>query len=450
MMKFRIKKGLDLPIVGAPQEGLDLSKETKRIAVLGADFVGMKPTMQVKVGDDVQTGQVLFTCKKNLGLRFTSPGAGKVVAINRGAKRLFQSIEIELSKEEENISFSNYISKAASEYTSDELRKLLIEAGEWKSLRQRPFEKVADVTATPEDLFITATDTNPLAPNPDFVIGQFQEDFKAGLEALSKLPKNKTYLCTGLNSKIEAKASGIETASFSGPHPAGNVGTHIHFISPVNPNKIVWHIGYQDVISIGRLVLTGKLLTDSVITLAGPLALNPRYLKVRKGAKISDVTSGEVKEGLPLRAISGSVFNGHIASGPFDFLGAYSKQISLIEEDTKREFMGWQAPGLNKFSIRNTFVSKLIPGKKFKFGSSTHGSLRAIVPTGAFEKVMPLDILPTQLLRALSAENTDEAQDLGCLELAEEDMALMTFVSPGKNDFGPILRKNLNTIEREG
>lgn len=447
-MKFRIKKGLKLPITGEPQESLDLSKESKQIAVLGTDFVGMKPTMQVKVGDDVKTGQVLFSCKKNIGLMFTSPGAGKVTALNRGDKRAFQSVVIELAKEEASVSFSTYISKSANEYTASEITKLLIESGEWKSLRQRPFEKVADVTVTPEDLFITATDTNPLAPNPEFVIGQYQDEFKAGVEVLSKLPKNKTYLCKTAGSKIEA--NGVDVAEFSGPHPAGNAGTHIHFLSPVNPGKIVWHIGYQDVIAVGRLVLTGKLLTDSVITIAGPLASNPRYIKVRKGAKVSELLTGEVKEGTPLRAVAGSVFNGHIATGAFDFLGTYTKQISLIEEDTKREFMGWQAPGFNKFSIRNTFFSKLIPGKKFDLGSSTHGSVRAMVPTGAFEKVMPLDILPTQLLRALASDDTDQAQDLGCLELGEEDMALMTFVAPGKVDFGPMLRKNLNTIESEG
>ncbi len=447
-MKFSIKKGLKLPISGEPQESLDLSKESKKIAVIGADFIGMKPTMQVKVGDDVKIGQPLFSCKKNIGLIFTSPGAGKVVAVNRGARRLFQSVEIELSKEEESVTFATHVAKPAKDYTADEVTKLLIESGEWKGLIQRPFAKVADVTLKPEALFITASDTNPLAPNPDFVIGQFKDEFKAGVEALSKLSKGKTYVCKMKGSSVEAH--GAELAEFSGPHPAGNAGTHIHFIDPVNPNKIVWHIDYQDVIAVGRLVLTGTLLTDRMITIGGPLASSPRYLKVRKGAQVSELISGEAKEGKPLRVVAGSVFNGHKAEGSFDFLGAYTNQITLIEEDDKRELLGWHSPGFDKFSIRNTFLSKLIPGKTFDLGSSTHGSLRAMVPTGAFEKVMPMDILPTQLLRALASNDTDQAQDLGCLELAEEDIALLTFASPGKVDFGPLLRQNLDTIEREG
>ncbi len=447
-MKFCIKKGLKLPISGEPQESLDLSKEFKKIAIIGSDFIGMKPTMQVQVGDDVRIGEPLFSCKKNIGLVFTSPAAGKVTAINRGDRRLFQSVEIQLSKQEEAVSFKTYISKPVKDYTSEEITKLLIESGEWKGLIQRPFGKVADVAAKPESLFITVIDTNPLAPKPEFVVGQFQDEFKAGIQALSKLSKNKTYFCKSVGSNL--KGYGTDIAEFSGPHPAGNPGTHIHFINPVNPTRLVWHIGYQDVIAVGRLILTGSLLTDKMITIGGPLASNPRYLKVRKGAQISELISGEAKEGRALRAISGSVFNGHKAEGAFDYLGAYSNQITLIKEDDKREFLGWHSPGFNKFSIRNTFLSKFIPGKVFNLGSSTHGSVRAMVPTGAFEKVMPLDILPTQLLRALASNDTNQAQDLGCLELTEEDMALLTFASPGKVDFGLMLRKNLNIIEVEG
>ncbi len=447
-MKFYIKKGLKLPISGEPQESLDLSKESKKIAIIGSDFIGMKPTMRVKIGEDVKIGQPLFSCKKNIGLVFTSLAAGRVIAINRGHRRLFQSMEIQLSKKEEALFFKTYISKPVKDYTTEEVKRLLIESGEWKGLIQRPFGKVADVVAKPESLFITVMDTNPLAPKPEFVVGQFQDEFKAGVEVLSKLSKNKTYVCKALGSSL--KDYGVDVAEFSGPHPAGNPGTHIHFIDPVNPTKVVWHIGYQDVIAVGRLFLTGGLLTDKMITIGGPLASNPRYLKVRKGAQISELISGEVKGGKALRVISGSLFNGHKAEGVFDYLGAYSNQIILIQEDNKREFLGWHSPGFNKFSIRNTFLSKLIPGKVFDLGSSTHGSVRAMVPTGAFEKVMPLDILPTQLLRALASNDTDQAQDLGCLELIEEDMALLTFASPGKVDFGIMLRKNLSTIEREG
>lgn len=450
-MKFKITKGLDLPISGEPKEALDLSKKSTKVAVIGTDFIGMKPSMNVAEGDMVKLGQPLFACKKNEGLIFTSPAGGKVLRINRGEKRLFQSLEIEIAADEEAVSFENFIVKSPLDYTKEETQKLLLESGEWKYLRQRPYDKVATVGQSPEALFITAIDTNPLAPKPQFVIEQFKEEFKAGVDVLSKLSKKRTYVCVAPDSRIDFFSTAeIRKVEFEGAHPAGLAGTHIHMLDPVNPTKMVWHIGYQDVIAIGRLFLTGTLLTDKIISIGGPLASNPRYLKVRRGANVVDLVEGETQKGTPLRIVSGSVFHGHKAEGPFAYLGAYSNQITIIEEDDKRVLLGWHSPGLNRFSIKPIYISKLMPWKKFNLGSSTHGSPRAMVPTGNFEAVMPLDILPTQLLRALESNDTDSAQDLGALELAEEDMALMTFVSTGKTDFGPVLRRNLETIEREG
>ena len=450
-MKFRIKKGLDLPILGEPKEALDLSKKSKKAALIGLNFTGMKPSMLVAEGDSVKIGQPLFACKKNEGMVYTSPAGGKVLKINRGAKRAFQSIEIEISENEEQVKFENFLSKAPLDYTKEEVEKLLLESGEWKGLRERPFEKVASVGEQPHSIFVTATDTNPLAPNPVFVIDQFKDEFKAGVDVLSKLTEGRTYVCMNPGARIDFYATPeIRKVEFEGVHPAGNVGTHIHMLDPVNPNKKVWHVGYQDVIAVGRLFLKGEILTDKIISLGGPVVSSPRYLKVRRGANISELLEGETTKGVDLRIVSGSVFNGLKAEGVFDYLGAYDNQVTVIEEDTKRELLGWHSPGFNRFSTKNIYVSKLFKGKKFDLGSSTHGSPRAMVPTGNFETVMPLDILPTQLLRALESNDTDLAQDLGCLELAEEDLALLTFVSPGKTDFGPVLRRNLETIEREG
>ena len=451
-MDFKIKKGLNLPIIGAPKEELDLSKNSKSVALVGFDYIGMKPTMNVKEGDAVRVGQKLFECKKNNGLVFTSQAAGKVIQINRGEKRVFQSMVIELSSDQDHVNFSNYRAKGASSYTAKEMRALLVESGEWKHLRQRPYEKVAQVGGEASSVFVTAIDTNPLAPNPIFVIKQFEKEFEEGLLALSKLPKGKTYLCIEKGAEISASSlSEIETVTFSGVHPAGNPGTHIHFVDPVHIDKVVWHIGYQDVIAIGHLVLTGELMTDKVISLAGPVVKNPRYVKVKRGARLSDIVEGEVKGGFTVRVISGSVFNGRKSDqGPFDFLGNYANQVSIIEEDTKRELLGWHSPGFDKFSLKGIYVSSLNPSKKFSFTSSTNGSKRAMVPIESFEKVMPLDILPTQLLRALEARDTDSAVDLGALELAEEDLALVTFAAPGKVDFPKVLRENLIEIEREG
>lgn len=450
-MDFKIKKGLDLPITGTPKEELDLSKNIKTIAVVGPDYIGMKPTMAVQVGDHVKAGQKLFSCKKNEGLVFTSPVAGQVKALNRGEKRAFQSVVIEISGTERE-TFSKHKSNEASSYSSEEMRALLIESGEWKHLRQRPFEKVAQVDGEASSVFVTAIDTNPLSPNPAFIISQFEKEFSEGLKALSKLPKGKTYLCVEKKTEISAKSlSEVETVTFSGVHPAGNPGTHIHFVDPVHMDKAVWHVGYQDVIAIGHLILTGELMSDKVIALAGPMVKNPRYLKVKRGACMSEVTQGELKEEFSHRVISGSVFNGRKSDqGAFDYLGNFTNQISVIEEDTKRELLGWHSPGFNKFSLKGIYVSALSPSKRFDFTSNTNGSKRAMVPIESFEKVMPMDILPTQLLRAIESRDTDAAIELGALELAEEDLALVTFAAPGKVDFPSVLRENLDMIEKEG
>ena len=448
---FHLKQGLDLPLAGHPSQFIDNSRfdKTSKVAVTGADYIGMKPTMTVKEGDTVKIGQVLFSCKKNIGLQFTSPGAGKVVSINRGDKRVFQTVVVELAQNEEHQEFKSYLKKSVQDYSSSELRALLIESGAWTSIRQRPFDKVADVDQTPAAIFITAVDTHPHAPTPDIIIEERLEDFHAGSIALSKLTEGSTYICHGATRHWALPAGDkIQAAGFEGPHPAGNVSTHMHFLDPVNPGKIAWHVGYQDVIAIGHLLRTGQLDISRIVSVAGPMAKKPRNIKVRRGACLDEVIAGEVEGGS--RVISGSVLHGRKSEGAFCFLGHYANQISAIEEDNKRELLGWHSPGFDRFSAKNIYVSKLMPWKLFKLGSNTNGSPRAIVPTGEFEDMTPWDILATPLLKALASKDTDLAQDLGCLELAEEDMALYTFVSSGKIDFGPILRDNLTTIEKEG
>jgi Na+-transporting NADH:ubiquinone oxidoreductase subunit A len=236
---------------------------------------------------------------------------------------------------------------------------------------------------------------------------------------------------------------------FSGVHPAGNAGTHIHFLDPANDSKQVWSISYQDIIAIGKLFTTGELSVERIFSIAGPMVKNPRLVKSRLGANITDLLAGELKSG-GNRCISGSVFGGRTARNTVDYVGRYAQQVSVLEETTEREFMGWLSPGANKFSVMNIYISKLFSGKLFNFTTTTNGSDRAMVPIGTYEKIMPLDILPTQLLRALIVGDTEQAQLLGCLELDEEDLALCTFVCPGKYEYGPILRDNLTRIEKEG
>lgn len=446
---IKIKKGLDVPLVGAPEQKIADGVKIKTVGILSDDYVGMKPTFLVKEGDQVKKGQRLFEDKKTPGVFFTAPAAGIVKTINRGERRVFQSLLIDVTGDEQ-VQFQSFKNKAVSSLTDAEVRALLQEAGLWTALRTRPFSKTPAVDAKVQTLFVTAMDTHPHAVDADVIIAEAMSDFKAGVEALSKLVTT-TFVCTKPGSKVDVSGlSGVKHETFSGPHPAGNVGTHIHYLAPVSANKSVWHIGYQDVIAVGKLFSSGKLQSERVVSLAGPAAMKPRLVRTVLGASLVELTQGEARNGSEVRIVSGSVLGGRKAAGPYCYLGRFHTQISLLKEGREREFLGWHSPGLNKFSLKSVFLSKLIPGKKFDMTTTTSGSHRSVVPIGSYEAVMPGDFLPTQLLRYLLSKNTDRAVELGALELDEEDLALCTFVDPCKNEFGPILRANLNLIEKEG
>ena len=445
----KIKKGLTLPITGDPEQVISESNIPKRVAVLGDDYTGMKPTMEVKVGDRVKLGQVLFSDKKMPAVKYTSPGAGKVIEINRGEKRHFLSVVIELDGNEE-ITFQSYSETKLDSLTRKEIVDQLLDSGLWTSLRARPFSRVANPDVQPHSIFITAMDTNPLAPDVDKIIEGNKPNFITGLKILSKLTDGKLFLCKSPAANIPVNGvDRLNIEEFDGPHPAGNVGTHIHFLDPVGRNKTIWHISAQDVISVGILFSTGKLNTERIVSLAGPGVKNPRLIRTRMGAAISDIVEGELNEG-DNRVISGSVFMGHSAEGPVNYLGRYHQQISVLVEWRDRKFFGWLSLGSNLFSVKRILISSLTPKKKFNFTTALQGGKRAIVPSGSYEKVMPLDILPTYLLRALAVSDVEESEALGCLELDEEDLSLCTFVCPSKIDHGINLRRTLTIIEKEG
>ena len=447
---IRIKKGLDLPITGLPEQKITEKKEVKRVALIGDDYIGMKPSFAVKVGERVKIGQLLFTDKKIEGIRFTSPACGKILEINRGDRRAFQSIVIGVEGND-SVSFSSFEKRNPKDLKEAQIKKLLLESGLWTALRKRPFGGSADPKKQPHALFITAMDSHPLAPNPLLAISKNPDEFKAGLHVLAKLSPEKIYLCHAFRDKIPTvDLPMLKRQAFSGPHPAGNVGTHIHFLHPVGQNRMVWHINYRDVIAFGYLFLYGRIFTEETISLAGPRAKRPRLVTTQSGASLSELCEGETDGTGEFRRVSGSLLGGRTGWGPFDYLGRHHHQVSLISEGRTRQFLGWQSPGLNKFSIKRVFLSSFFSKKKFPFTSSCNGSLRSIVPIGSYEKVMPLDILPTFLLRAIEAKDLERAQDLGILELEEEDLALCSFVDPCKNDFGPRLRECLSVIEKEG
>ncbi len=448
-MQFTIKKGLDLPIMGSPKQVIENGNSVKSVAILGMDYVGMKPTMMVNEGDKVKLGQVLFSDKKNPGCLFTSPGAGVVKAINRGEKRVLQSVVIELKGKEE-VSFTKYAESKLAELTAEQVNENLLASGLWTTIRTRPYGRVATVGSKPSSIFVTAIDTNPLAADPAVIIKERSQDFANGLTVISKLTEGKVYVCKATGADVAA--SNATVAEFSGPHPAGLPSTHIHFIDPVNIDKFVWYLDYQAVMAIGALFVTGKLNVEKVVALSGPTAKNPRLLRTRVGANLSDLVAGELADDVESRVVSGSVLYGHQASDWADYLGCYSNQVSLIQEGRARELFGWTVPGKDKYSALDVYLSSRDrkTDRKFPLTTTKNGSNRAIVPVGIYETVMPMDILATPLLKSLVIGDSDQAQLLGCLELDEEDVSLFTFVDPGKHDFGPVLRANLTKIEKEG
>jgi len=447
---IKIKRGLDLPIAGEPRQDIGQGPAIRSVAILGGDYVGMKPTMEVREGDAVKKGQVIFTDKKCEGVKYTAPAAGTIKAVHRGAKRVLLSVEIEVADKEESVSFKQYSADELSGLQAAAVREQLIDSGVWTVLRTRPFGKVPVPDAMPASIFVTAMDTNPLAANPDVIIADQEQAFRDGLVVLSKLTEGPVWVCKSAQSRLPSFAAGqVREETFAGPHPAGNAGTHIHFLDPVSAKKSVWTVGYQDVIAIGKLFTTGELYTDRVVALVGPQVREPQLLRTRVGASLTELTEGRLLDG-DNRIVNGSVLNGATARGPVAFLSRTGNQVTVLREGRERELLGYLSPGINRHSVMNIYLSKLMPGKKLGMTTTTNGSERAMVPIGGYEEVMPLDILPTQLLRALVVGDTDAAQALGALELVEEDLALCTYVCVGKYEYGPILRDNLTRIELEG
>jgi Na+-transporting NADH:ubiquinone oxidoreductase subunit A len=446
---IKLKRGLEIPISGKPRQEIVDAPVARSVALVGFDYVGMKPTMEVQEGDRVKLGQLLFTDKKTEGVRYTAPASGAVSAINRGARRVLQSVVIDVEGDEAE-TFPADSASDARQLDAAAVRDRLVQSGQWTALRTRPFSKVPAADAEAAAIFVTAIDTQPLTADPAVVIAEQGEALALGLDLLAKLTDGKLYVCVAPDLDLpKGSASNIQVETFSGPHPAGLVGTHIHHLDPVGAGKSVWTIGYQDVIAIGRLFLDGRLYTSRVVALGGPQVDDPRLLRTQLGADLEALCAGQLKEGNN-RIISGSVLGGRRVQAGTSYLGRYHNQVSVLLEGTHRELLGWLSPGANKHSNLPIYLSRLMPGRLLDMTTNTNGSERAMVPVGSYEDVMPMDMLPTQLLRALIVGDTEMAQALGCLELEEEDLALCSYVCPGKYEYGPILRDNLTRIEKEG
>ncbi|UWQ10282.1 Na(+)-translocating NADH-quinone reductase subunit A [Aliiroseovarius crassostreae] len=450
MQRFLLRKGLNIPISGAPRADIENGAELRRVGILGDDYLGWKPRIPVEVGDVVGAGAPVLVNKDMPDVQVVSPVTGRISAINRGARRKLISIEIEVDESAaEPVDFSGVGDVSSPEGVVERL----CAAGLWTSFRTRPYSKTPAPDTRPAAIYVNAMDSEPLAADPALIIAEEGDAFTSGLEAVASLSDGKTYLCHSDGTSLPgADLAKVEAAAFAGPHPAGLSGTHMHFLEPPRADKTVWTISYQDVIMIGRLLLTGKYDARRVISLAGPVCKDPRLLRTVAGASMVDLAAGDLPADLPVRLISGSVLSGRAGEGESAYLGRYARQITLIEEDHKQIPMGWIRPMFAKYAVQPVLGSALwrLSGRTFPLTSNLNGGRRAMVPTGTFETLMPQDFLPTQLLRALLVMDTDQAQALGALELDEEDLGLMGFACPAKYEYGLALRDVLTKIEKEG
>ncbi len=451
--RFHIKQGLDIPVAGAPEQAIHEGPSVRRFALCGPDYPGLKPRMLVEAGDEVVLGQPLFIDKRDPAVPYTSPGSGRVVAVNRGARRRLESVVVEESESQRpgEQSFEPVTAEAIDSLPLEAVAERLRSAGLWTAFRTRPFSHVPHSDTRPHSLFVTAIDTRPLAADPRLVIEPARDAFEAGLRALARLQPQRLYLCTAPGWPFELPPlEWLRHAEFSGPHPAGLPGTHIHLLEPVGAERVAWHIAYPDVIAIGRLFTEGRIAPERVVALGGEGIERPRLVRTRQGASLTELLEGSLSCPGECRVVTGSVLCGRTAEKALSFLGRYHHQVAVIREGGDKHLFGWTGLFPRRYTAAPTLLRKTGHRRKAAFTTAQNGRYSGMIPMRAFDKVTPLDILPSPLFRALMVRDTDQAQALGCLELDEEDLALCEFLCPAKNDYGGALRINLDQIEREG
>jgi Na+-transporting NADH:ubiquinone oxidoreductase subunit A len=444
---IRIRKGLDIRLVGEAEKVLVQMDPAKVVAIKPTDFHGLIPKVLVKPGDHVKAGTPLFADKYNERVMFTSPVSGEVADVVRGEKRKVLEVRVLADAQTQ---YADHGAGDASTMNRETVIQKLLASGAWPVLRQRPFDVVADPSQTPKSIFVSCVDTNPLAPDLDFVVRNQGEDFQAGLDALAKLPSGKVNLVVGASTSAREflDAKGVVRHSISGPHPAGNVGVQIHHMDPINKGEVVWVCGVQDVLLIGRLFRTGKFDASRVVAVTGSDAKHPKYLRTLIGTPVKDLV-GDV--GPKTRIISGNVLTGDRV-GPEGTLGFYHTQVTLVPEGDEPKFFitdGWASPGFDKFSANRSFPTWLIPGKKYRMDTNQNGEERAFVMSGQYEEVFPFDIYPVHLLKAILANDIEQMEKLGLYELAPEDFALCEFVCTSKINSQSIVREGLDALKKE-
>jgi Na+-transporting NADH:ubiquinone oxidoreductase subunit A len=443
----KIKRGLNIKLAGEANKFISNLPHAETFAVRPSDFTGLSPKLLVQEGDEILAGSPLFYDKNNEAIKFSSPVSGEVVSIVRGDKRMILEVKILADRE---IKYLDHGVIEPASLSRSELIDHLLKSGVWPFIRQRPFGIVANPQVVPKSIFISAFDTNPLAPDIDFVLQGKETQFQAGLHVLQKLTDGKVHLNvhTELNSVASGNYNGVNVNKISGPHPAGNVGVQIHHIDPLNKGEHIWFVNPQDVAVIGNLFEKGIYDARKIITVAGSQIKKPAYYRVLAGCSVKNLLKdAEINAG-DNRVISGSVLSGNRIS-PEGVLGFYDSQITVIPEGNQAEFLGWLSPGLNKYSASRTFFSWLSPKKKHDLDTNLHGEERPFVVTGQYEKVFPMDIYPVQLLKSILIEDIDLMEKLGIYEVVEEDFALCEFVCTSKIKSQEIVRRGLDIIQKE-
>jgi len=449
MATFHIKKGYTIPMQGEPEKKKVVLDSPKTLGICPTDFKGIKPKLTVKEQDKVKVGTPLFFDKMQPEVQFTSPAGGTVSAINFGPRRKVLEIVITVDEDEAFEDFPQYTKETLQAQEGATLRDALLKAGLWPLIRRRPFNTIARLEDSPKALFINCMDTAPIAADPDFALEGKGELFAMGVAAMKQIVGDSVHVVTGKDSKgVFDQAEGVHSHQFSGKHPAGLVGTHIAKIDPINKGECVWVMNARDVVSIGSFFQSGRFPIHRVVALSGTGVSGTGYFEVRAGTQLKDLVGPFLQKG-PQRIISGDVLmgTGRKVEG---FLGTYHHTVTVLPEPTEKQFLGWFMPGFDRPSFTRTFLSRLIPGKTFKFDTNLNGGHRAMVQSGLYEDVVALDVMPEFLVKAVLCQDIELMEQLGILECDEEDFTLCSYICPSKMEISSIIAEGLELMEKEG
>ena len=445
---FKLKKGYDIALQGSAERRLEKASKTTAVAVQPIDFRGLRPGMKVEAGDSVNQGSILFVDKQRPEILFRSPATGTVREVVRGERRVIQRIIIDVAGDSAE-KFKSYTADQVNAFSTSQAKEVLLNSGLWPVLRQRPFSKIADIDASPKAIFISAVNSAPLEAESDMLLDGLEKQFQLGIQFITKLTEGKIHLSVAAKTKsFFSKIKGVELHEFSGPHPTGNVGVQIHHIDRILAGEKVWYLSPRHIAQIGSFLSGGEYPSSKTYALTGSELEKCYYVKGTEGALVSDLVSSKIDNNTQ-RVISGNVLTG-AKSAAQGFVGFYDNMITIVPELEGRRFFGWLRLGLNANSFWPMFLSKLTPKKKLAPTTDMNGEERAFVSTGEYEKVVPMDVLPVHLCKAILVDDIELMEQLGIYEVAAEDLALCSYICPSKIEFGDIIQKGIEAMEKEG